>query len=208
VFEVLVKQYKNQYKITLIDLPGHGKSQNVEGGLEEWSAEIIKILPSNPILLGWSLGGLLAINIANQIPIKTLILCASSPKFIQDKNWKFGIDENNFKQFSNTLNKNFSQGLKRFVTLQGGEKSQIKTLKQTLGEYPSNLFALEQGLKILLNSDLRAIFIKLKIPKIALLGEKDTLVPHQIKQWYQENCTTTRLFKTGHLPFLEKDFKL
>jgi surfactin synthase thioesterase subunit len=47
-----------------VDLPGHGRRANVDGGLNEWCNEIIKILPNNPILLGWSLGGLLAINIA------------------------------------------------------------------------------------------------------------------------------------------------
>jgi pimeloyl-[acyl-carrier protein] methyl ester esterase len=41
-------------------------------------------LPNNPILLGWSLGGLLAINIANKIKISQLILLASTPKFIKD----------------------------------------------------------------------------------------------------------------------------
>jgi carboxylesterase BioH (pimeloyl-CoA synthesis) len=67
LFNDLIDQYKNQYRITKIDLPGHGRSDNVDGGLNEWCNEIIKILPNNPILLGWSLGGLLAIKIATQI---------------------------------------------------------------------------------------------------------------------------------------------
>jgi pimeloyl-[acyl-carrier protein] methyl ester esterase len=43
LFSHLVDDYKNQYRITLIDLPGHGRSANVDGGLNEWCNEIIKI---------------------------------------------------------------------------------------------------------------------------------------------------------------------
>jgi carboxylesterase BioH (pimeloyl-CoA synthesis) len=74
LFNNLIDRYKNQYRITMIDLPGHGRSDDVSGGLDEWCDEIIKNLPDNPILLGWSLGGLLAINIATKIKISKLIL--------------------------------------------------------------------------------------------------------------------------------------
>ena len=79
LFNNLIDQYQDQYRITKIDLPGHGRSAEVAGGIDEWSNEIIKILPNNPILLGWSLGGLLAINIATKIKLSKLILVASTP---------------------------------------------------------------------------------------------------------------------------------
>ena len=72
LFNDLVEKYKHQYRITKIDLPGHGRSDEVNGGLNEWCDEIIKILPNNPTLLGWSLGGLLAINIANKYQYPSL----------------------------------------------------------------------------------------------------------------------------------------
>jgi carboxylesterase BioH (pimeloyl-CoA synthesis) len=117
LFNDLIDQYKNQYRITKIDLPGHGRSDNVDGGLNEWCNEIIKILPNNPILLGWSLGGLLAIKIATQIKISELILVASTPNFVQNSDWKYGINEDNFLQFSDTLELNLSKGLKSFCWL-------------------------------------------------------------------------------------------
>ena len=103
LFNDFIERYQDQYRITKIDLPGHGRSPEVLGGIDEWCAEIIKILPSNPILLGWSLGGLLAINIATKIKISQLILLASSPNFVQNERWQFGIDADNFRQFSDTL---------------------------------------------------------------------------------------------------------
>jgi pimeloyl-ACP methyl ester carboxylesterase len=33
LFNTLIEQYKNQYRITVIDLPGHGRSDEVKGGV-------------------------------------------------------------------------------------------------------------------------------------------------------------------------------
>jgi pimeloyl-[acyl-carrier protein] methyl ester esterase len=141
LFNSLIDDYKNQYRITLIDLPGHGRSANVDGGLNEWCDEIIKILPDNPILLGWSLGGLLAINIAKKIKISQLILLASTPKFIKDSDWNYGIDADNFEQFSNTLQLNLSKGLKRFISLQTDNKAQLKSLNRSIDALPARVLS-------------------------------------------------------------------
>ncbi|WP_190600221.1 alpha/beta fold hydrolase [Candidatus Vesicomyidisocius sp. SY067_SCS001] len=208
IFNSLFYNYKNQYRITLIDLPGHGKSTNIYGGLNEWSDEIIKILPRNPILLGWSLGGLLAINIASKITVSSLILIASTPNFIQTNNWEFGIDKNNFKQFSNALQLNLSKGLKRFISLQTKNKSKLKALNKVIEQYSTTTQALNQGLEILLNTNLNNKFKKLSIPIEVVLGKYDTLVPIKISHWYNQNHIKTCILNTGHLPFLHHDFVL
>ena len=194
LFNNLIDRYKNQYRITMIDLPGHGRSDDVSGGLDEWCDEIIKNLPDNPILLGWSLGGLLAINIATKIKISKLILVASTPKFVQSEDWPYGIDENNFRQFSDALQLNLSKGLKRFVSLQTQDKAQLK--------------ALNQGLEILLTADLVDEFNQLKMSIEVILGNHDTLVPYRISNWYDKAKIKTQVLNTGHLPFLHKDFTL
>lgn len=208
LFSDLVDKYKSQYRITKIDLPGHGRSSKVAGGLDEWCDEIIKILPSNPILLGWSLGGLLAINIATKIKISQLILLASSPNFVQNEHWKFGIDADNFRQFSNTLQLNPSKGLKRFVSLQTQDKAQIKNLNRSIDALPASTSALNQGLEILLNTDLTQQFLALSIDKRVILGEKDTLVPNTIAHWYQQQTIDTTVLNSGHIPFLHQNFTL
>ncbi|CAC9551197.1 Pimeloyl-[acyl-carrier protein] methyl ester esterase BioH (EC 3.1.1.85) [uncultured Gammaproteobacteria bacterium] len=218
LFNTLIEQYKNQYRITVIDLPGHGRSDEVKGGVNEWCDEIIKILPDNPILLGWSLGGLLAINIANKIKVSALILVATTPKFVQTNDWVYGIDANNFHQFSDALSLNLSKGLKRFISLQTSDKAQLKILNQSIDALPANAKALNQGLEILLNSDFRHQFKQLKIPVQIILGNRDTLVPANIAHWYACLATSKPDVKvgkmlvitlnTGHLPFLHPDFKL
>ena len=208
LFHVLIEQYKGQYRITVIDLPGHGRSDDVDGGLDEWCDEIIKILPNNPILLGWSLGGLLAIKIATQIKISKLILVASTPNFVQTNDWPYGIDEDNFRQFSDALELNLSKGLKRFISLQTQDKTQLKTLNQSIDEFPTTTMALNQGLEILLITDLVDEFNQLKIEIKVILGDHDTLVPYRISNWYDKAKINTQVLSTGHLPFLHKDFML
>ncbi len=208
LFNTLIEQYKNQYRITVIDLPGHGRSGKVDGGLKQWCDEIIKILPNDPILLGWSLGGLLAINIAKKIKTSQLILLASTPKFIKDSNWNYGIDKNNFEQFSNTLQLNLSKGLKRFISLQTDNKAQLKSLNLSIDTLPAAHDALNKGLDILLNTDLRRQFKQLTIPVQVILGNRDTLVPVDIIKWYKEQNISTTILNTGHLPFLHPDFEL
>ncbi|MDC9726261.1 MAG: alpha/beta fold hydrolase [Candidatus Thioglobus sp.] len=208
LFDSLIEKYKHQYRITKIDLPGHGRSDDVAGGLDEWCDEIIKLLPNNPILLGWSLGGLLAINLAKKIKLSKLILVASTPNFVQNSHWQYGINADNFQQFSNALSLNLSKGLKRFVSLQTQNKNQLKTLIQSIDTLPASASALNQGLEILLTSDLTEHFKHLSIPIEATLGSRDTLVPHTIKQWYSNQNISVSLLDTGHLPFLHNDFKL
>jgi pimeloyl-[acyl-carrier protein] methyl ester esterase len=208
LFNELIDQYKNQYRITKIDLPGHGRSDNVNGGINEWCDAIIKILPENPMLLGWSLGGLLAIKIATKITISQLILVASTPNFVKTNDWPYGIDENNFRQFSDALELNLSKGLKRFVSLQTQDKTQLKTLNQSIDKFPASTQALNQGLDILLATDLINEFKQLNIPTKVILGDHDTLVPRHISNWYDKAKIKTQVLNTGHLPFLHKDFTL
>ncbi|MDG2395242.1 alpha/beta fold hydrolase [Candidatus Thioglobus sp.] len=208
LFNNLIDQYQDQYRITKIDLPGHGRSDEVAGGINEWSNEIIKILPNNPILLGWSLGGLLAINIATKIKLSKLILVASTPNFVQNSDWQYGIDADNFQQFSNTLKQNLSKGLKRFVSLQTQDKTQLKALNQSIDQFPASTTALNQGLDILLTTDLIEPFLQLNIDIQIYLGIRDTLIPSKISNWYDHNNINSTLLDTGHIPFIDSSFEL
>lgn len=208
LFNNLVVQYQDQYRITKIDLPGHGHSDEIKGGIEQWCDAIIRILPHNPILLGWSLGGLLAINIARKIKISQLILLASTPKFIKDNDWNYGIDMDNFEQFSNILQSNLSKGLKRFISLQTDNKAQLKSLNHFIDVLPASRDALNQGLNILLTTDLRKQFKQLTIPLQVILGNQDTLIPVNIIKWYEIQNISVTMLNSGHFPFLHPDFEL
>lgn len=208
IFTDFVEKNKKKYSITLIEIPGHGRSDEVDGNIDDWCREIIKLLPEKPTIIGSSLGGLLAIKIAEKIAIKNLILLGASPNFTNNKNWQYGIDKKIFIKFSQDLINNYEETLKRFVFLQTKNKKLIRNINYSINKYPPSKKALEQGLKILLENDLQQTFKSLDIKKYAVLGSLDTLVPQSIHNWYKKNNTKIKILNTGHLPFLEESFLL
>ncbi len=208
IFETLVTRYQNDYRITLIDLPGHGRSGDVDGGINEWCNAIIPLIPDNANVLGSSLGGLLAIKIASILPIKNLILVGASPSLVKSKHWQYGILAETFVKFASDLENNYAKTLRRFVSLQTKDKVLMRRIYEVIDQYPPSPSALTQGLSILLGTDFQALFRSLEMPKYAILGALDMLVPRSIELWYTANDTQTTLMRTGHLPFLEKSFSL
>jgi len=208
IFQSLIDKYKTSYRITVIDLPGHGRSNDVDGNIESWCNELIKLIPEQSILLGWSLGGLLSTYIASQIEISKLILVAASPCLINNENWHYGINIEVFNQFAINLKNDSTKSLKRFVSLQSKDKSQLQELYKSIQKYPASNNALNNGLEIIINSDLRDIYKDIAVPKTTILGSLDTLVPVKIQQWYEAVGSQTSIIHSGHLPFIDKDFKL
>ena len=208
IFESLVEKYQNEYRLTLVDLPGHGRSDDVDGGIDDWSRAIIEVLPDNVSILGSSLGGLLGINIASMHPINNLVIVGASPSLANHEQWQFGMKKETFLQFANDLEQNYAKTLRRFVSLQTKDKTLMRRIFEVIDQYPPSRNALNQGLDILLGSDLQTLFKELTIPKNVILGALDMLVPRSIETWYQANNAQTTLLRSGHLPFLEADFSL
>ena len=208
IFQSLIDKYKANYRITVIDLPGHGRSRDIDGNIESWCNELTKLIPEQSILLGWSLGGLLSTYIASQIEIRKLILVAATPCLVNNENWNYGISSEVFDQFAINLKNDSTKSLKRFVSLQSKDKSQLQELYKSIQKYPASHSALNTGLEIIINSDLRDIYKDIEVPKTTILGSLDTLVPVKIKEWYEAVGSQTSIIRSGHLPFIDKDFKL
>jgi pimeloyl-[acyl-carrier protein] methyl ester esterase len=207
IFNELESKFHN-YNIITIDLPEHGGNEFVSDDLDDWVNNIKDKIPENAIILGWSLGGLLAIKLTQIVQVKKIILVASSPKFVNDSIWQYGIPTNNFKMFSDNLNANIAKGLTRFVSLQGLEKTQIKQLKPQIEQNLPSILGLNNALKILQNTDLRKELLQIKDKTQVILGNKDTIVPFEIYNWYQDNGFNIKVYNTGHIPFLVQNFNL
>lgn len=204
IFKPLIAKLQNQYKITILDLPGHGGSCSVIG-FDNWIKKIFTIIPKNSTILGWSLGGLVAIKLAKLTSAKKIILCGSTPKFIQDKSWDYGIKKDNFISFANNINTNIEKGLTRFISLQGLEKTQIKELKKIIINNLPVRSGLNNALDILLKENLITELLEIDNIEV-VLGKKDTIVPVAIQEFYLKNNIKTTILDCGHLPFLHPDF--
>lgn len=203
--------------IHALDLPGCGNNidSTVDSGdLDNIVQSLARNLPSNTILVGWSMGGLIAQKIADlgNENLIAQIQIASTPKFLQSDNW-VGIKPEVLEMFGQQLQSDHLTLLKRFLGIQcmGLEKPKvmIKTMLEAICEFPmSSRENLAKSLHILKDTDLRPHEHESKakaLPCLRIYGALDGLVPKrvipQIETLYpaSEICI---LPKASHAPFL------
>lgn len=184
VFAPLVDRLSGAHELHLVDLPGHGHSRDsaLPLTLEACVAEILARTPAAP-WLGWSLGGLFALHAAAVSPrVRALALIAATPRFVRAPDWPHAVEASVFAQFGRDLQQDYRGTLERFLALDtmGSDhaRAELRTLKETLharGEPAPQ--ALQQGLLLLEQADLRAGLPDLAIPSLWISGHRDRLVP-------------------------------
>jgi len=214
VFEPL-KQALSQYRAHYVDLPGFGDSPMIEGDINDWATALSQQLPNNAIWLGWSLGGLVATQIALRFPdkIKALITVASSPCFMAQTTeipqpWP-GIASEVLGQFSTQLHQNLPKTVERFLAIQamGSEtaKADILKIKSLVLAKPLPCEAsLQQGLDMLAEVDLRDQLPNITRPWLRVWGKLDGLVPRRAINMLTKNANMEDviLAKASHAPFI------
>ena len=93
-----------------------------------------------------------------KLDLSKLILVAATPCLVNNENWNYGINSEVFNQFAINLKNDSTKSLKRFVSLQSKDKSQLQELYKSIQKYPASHSALNNGLEIIINSDLRDIY--------------------------------------------------
>ena len=82
VWQPIRERLSQQAQVTWIDLPGHGRSVELKlGNLAEVVEQLIPYIPEGAVLIGWSLGGIIAQALAQRLPTQVagLVLIASTP---------------------------------------------------------------------------------------------------------------------------------
>jgi pimeloyl-[acyl-carrier protein] methyl ester esterase len=213
IWNEFVPRLETRFRITCIDLPGHGHSEwQGTALLDDWLAAVLAVAPAPAAWVGWSLGGLLATRAAIAAPgnVTALVTLAGSPCFVRKPDWQSAMLPALLKTFSAELNEDYERTLTRFLSLQvrGSEHAGavLKTLRKTLFAQgaPDNA-ALLAGLEILQTTDLRPGMPAIDCPILMIMGERDTLVPVNAGREAQELCRNARLEViggAGHAPFL------
>lgn len=186
---------RNHFNITLVDLPGHGRSADYAASFEQFTRDLLEQLPAQANYLGWSLGGMIATRIAVDFPerVTALITVASNPSFVQRDDWPAAMPAATFEDFLARFRQNPDRGLKRFDLLQGGVAG------SELGN-PDTQYELLRWLAAL---DNRQGIEQLNCPSLFLFGEKDALVPVAVTQQIKLRETIQVFPGSGHQIFLE-----
>ncbi|WP_368565288.1 pimeloyl-ACP methyl ester esterase BioH [Pseudoxanthomonas sp. UTMC 1351] len=212
VFAPLVERLSDSFQLHLVDLPGHGHSREslTPLTLDACAQEILAQTPP-AVWLGWSLGGLVALHAAaRSSQVRGLVMIAATPRFVRGADWPHAVEPSVFLQFGNELQQDYRGTLERFLALDtiGSEhaRAELRTLKETLyarGE-PAPL-ALQQGLELLEDSDLRADLSALSVPNLWISGRRDRLVPPDGMREAATHASQSRYVDIaggGHAPFL------
>ncbi len=169
--------------VTAVDLPGFGGSEELaEFSLEAVTELIAAHLPEPCVLMGWSLGGMLATQIAVRYPQKVsqVITLATNAKFVASSDYETAMAPQVNREFNQGFSADPAAAIKLFSGLlaQGdiNERALFKRVR-SLAVAESVNSNWQQALELLSQLDNRDAFTKLAQPGLHLLAEKDVLVP-------------------------------
>ena len=200
------------FDVRCIDLPGHGGEAEAEAA--DWPEMLMRRIPDEPaIVVGWSLGGMLAMHLALLHPerFRALALVAATPRFTCADDWPNGCPDDLFADFESGVAEASNKALSRFFALMlhgdGLSRSRYQEIaRQAVNRRtPPSFSALEAGLHWLAGLDLRADLQRLHIPCLVMYGDSDSVVPAAAGHELAVRLPQAReivFSMCGHAPFL------
>ena len=214
VFDLLRADLAHDCETWAVDLVGHGRSPWAAGhaSFEAQVEDVLNVLPARCVLLGWSFGGKLAIEIAVRAPqrIAALVLVAVSPKFAQSADWSHGMADSSMRAFGAALEQNWQQTLRDFVWLQlrGGRNAEAsqQVIEAALAEQGAPAReALRNGLQLLDTKDLRQRVPQISQPVLIISGQNDRVTSPGAARWLAQampRASLVEIPRAGHAPFI------
>ena len=207
VWDGLAAALQDRFRIVALDLPGHGRSEWVpeRSSLEEQAAQIreaVSSITGSFFLLGWSLGGQIALRLAAARPagLHRLVLIAATPRLPAAPDWPYGAPPERLSQQAASLRADYQRTVSDFLELQvrgsaaaGATLSQLRTALFAHGTQPvpntthrgtgpeqrpenpgrRQLDALACSLELLRNTDLRPCLAQITLPTLVIAGQYD-----------------------------------
>lgn len=202
-----------RYTLHLIDLPGHGHSQAAPvTTLDAMVDAIAEVMPARSDLLGWSIGGQAALELARRYPdrVGKLLLVASTPCFLQREDWRDAMSPKALASFSARLSDDTAATIKSFLALQVLNQPRmheaIAMLQAAVASRATPApAALAAGLALLESTDLRVQVPDVSHSSLVMQGDHDALTPEPAGRWLAENLPNARyamIPHAAHAPFL------
>lgn len=214
IWAPVMTQLRERFDLWCVDLPGHGQARDMDWPDDAPALDQVSVIaeqtPAASIWLGWSMGGLFALEAARRGWCRALVLTACNPCFIQQPHWPDAMPDTVFQQFADDLASDYHRALRRFLALEvhGSERAreQLLTLQQIAFEHGTpSLSALRGGLQLLRQTDFSRDLPKLDLPALIIGGRRDRLVPRAgLQQTAQTmpNAQLKRIPGAGHAPFI------
>ncbi len=208
IWQPLLPLLESHFSIHCFDLPGVLGSPVSAGWRNDYALvdSLAAVLPARAHLLGWSMGGNLALEYAARYPsrVLSLSLVATNPVFVQRRGWSCAMEVDDFNQFYQRVKTDPGSGLQRFRQLQARGDKQAKGVLRTLASLYQRRLVFEpqlllEALAWLQSCDQRALLPTLERAPRFLLGQCDVLVPAALAVHVPQ---ATVLADCGHIPML------
>ena len=151
--------------------------------LDDWLDELDATLPDNIWLGGWSLGGMLASELAARRGDRCcgLVTLASNPSFVSRADWPSARPVSTFEPFLSGFRDAPNTTLKRFCLLCSQGSAEARAMAGLLlgGAPKAQPDTLLAGLELLGKLDTRAALQRFNGPQLHLFAGLDALVPVQ-----------------------------
>jgi pimeloyl-[acyl-carrier protein] methyl ester esterase len=166
------------------------------------------------ILIGWSLGGMLALQLAHRFPeqIAKVILISSTACFTTRESYAAGLSPAIVKRLAKKLKQDHRQVQLDFYNLMFSAREQEAVSAFFAGLSPLmfdiSLASLTAGLDYLLTTDLRPVIPHISVPCHIIHGSADEICPLAAGHYLAEHlpqATLHVLRHAGHIPFFTRD---
>ena len=213
VWNSVRERLAKHFTLQIVDLPGHGYSRNVPLTTLDAAADLLAhALPNPTHLLGWSMGGQVALTYARRyMPrIEKLVLVATTPRFVANNEWVHATEAEVLDDFAQRLATNYGATIRSFLALQTlqqpSARATIAALQAAMSERGEpSVASLQAGLHILRTSDLRAQLTEISPATIVIQGDHDALTPEPAARWmanHLPNANYALIQHAAHAPFL------
>lgn len=212
VFDRLAAVLAPHHVVHALALPGYDAAPTASTyALEELAVDIAVRAPGKCAVFGWSLGAQVALAWARAQPqqIGKLVLVSATPCFVQRENWPDAMPLAVFDAFADLVRTDAASALRRFIALQAQGDAAAGAVARTLGaalEGPlPQAHALESGLRILRETDLRGALDAIDTRTLVIHGERDRIVPTAAAEHLATALPRARLERVpraAHAPFV------
>ncbi len=214
------KALTDSWRVIVPDLRGHGRSvapMSTKLTLSDMAEDLVELIQGlsleRVVLVGWSLGGMVALEAFAALKelLAGLVLVGTTPRFVAGEGYAHGLPSKDIRGMAIRLQRDYAKTMGDFFKkmfapdeIQQDQYQRVVREIILLGRQPASGVAL-QGLELLAGADLRRILPRIDRPVLLLHGSCDTISLPAASQYMAEHIPDSEMEVMkgcGHAPFL------